>query len=356
MTSVTSKTQWSAENSATDAPMRIGRSRRFSVAPMMDWTDPACRYLLRLISRHTLLYTEMVPAQALWHASPGRFLDGHPAEHPVAVQLGGSEPDQLAYGAALAERWGYDEVNLNVGCPSDRVRSGRFGACLMREPERVGELVAAMGEATDLPVTVKCRIGVDDQDDESALQTFTEAVTDAGAACLIVHARKAWLQGLSPKQNREVPPLRYDRVAALKQVFPSLPIVLNGGLRELDAATGWLDTLDGVMIGREAYHNPWMLAEVDARVFNDPPAAPPEREAVVLAYRDYVAARWHPEIPITRFTRHLSGLFQGLPGARAWRRTLSERGAARGAGPAVIDEALAAWRAAAGADCTQPVS
>jgi tRNA-dihydrouridine synthase A len=225
----------------------------------------------------------------------------------------------------------------------------------MREPRRVGELVAAMREATDLPVTVKCRIGVDDQDDDSALQTFTEAVTEAGVACLIVHARKAWLQGLSPKQNREVPPLRYDRVARLKQAFPALPIVLNGGLRDLDTATGWLETLDGVMIGREAYHNPWMLAEVDARVFSDPPDSPPERESVARAYRDYVAERWHPEIPITRFTRHLSGLFQGLPGARAWRRTLSERGAARGAGPTVIDEALAARRAAAGVARAQSV-
>ncbi|WP_239016200.1 tRNA dihydrouridine(20/20a) synthase DusA [Spiribacter vilamensis] len=326
--------------------MSMAQHRRLSVAPMMDWTDPACRYLLRLISRHTQLYTEMVPAQALWHGHPERFLKGHPAETPVTVQLGGSDPLQLARGAELAEAWGYDEINLNVGCPSDRVQSGRFGACLMREPALVGELVAAMRSATRLPVTVKSRIGVDDYDSYDALCLFTQAVIDGGADALIVHARKAWLQGLSPKQNRDVPPLRYDRVAALKGDFPALPIMLNGGIRDLDTALAWLDTLDGVMIGREAYHNPWLLAEADRRIFGDLSCAAPARDDVVRAYRDYVAEHWQPSMPITRFTRHLSGLFQGLPGARIWRRALSEQGAVRGAGPEVIDQALEARQAA----------
>ncbi len=337
------------DHSALRPALRTTPGRLLSVAPMMDWTDPACRYLLRLITRRTLLYTEMVPAQALWYGRAERFLKGHPAEAPVALQLGGSDPAQLAYGAELAGQWGYDEVNLNVGCPSDRVQSGRFGACLMREPQLVGELVAAMREVTHLPVTVKSRIGVDDQDDYASLQAFVSAIVAAGCDGLTVHARKAWLQGLSPKQNREVPPLRYDRVSALKDDFPELPIVLNGGIRDLDAAVSWLDRLDGVMIGREAYHNPWLLAAADAQVFDEAEARPPEREAVARAYRDYVAQHWRPGVPVTRFTRHLSGLFQGLPGARIWRRALSEGGAVTGAGPEVIDQALAARHQAVGA-------
>ena len=332
----------SRKHNPTALIMSITPDLRLSVAPMMDWTDPACRYLLRLISRHTRLYTEMVPAQALWYGKAERFLAGHPAETPVAVQLGGSDPRQLAHGAALAEQWGYDEVNLNVGCPSDRVQSGRFGACLMREPTLVRELVASMRESTALPVTVKSRIGVDNDDHFDQLCYFTEQVIAGGADALIVHARKAWLQGLSPKQNREVPPLRHETVAALKAVFPDLPVVLNGGILDLNTAAGWLDRLDGVMIGREAYHNPWLLAEADARIFGDGKAPPPDRTAVALAYRDYVAARWHAGIPMTRFTRHLAGLFQGLPGARVWRRALSEEAGRKGAGPEVIEAALAA--------------
>ncbi|MEX0386199.1 tRNA dihydrouridine(20/20a) synthase DusA [Spiribacter onubensis] len=322
--------------------MSITADLRLSVAPMMDWTDPACRYLLRLISRHTRLYTEMVPVQALWYGRAERFLAGHPDESPVAVQLGGSDPEQLAHASALAEQWGYDEVNLNVGCPSSRVQSGRFGACLMREPTLVRELVASMRESTALPVTVKSRIGVDDDDRFDQLCHFTEQIVAGGADVLIVHARKAWLQGLSPKENREVPPLRYETVAALKTAFPDLPIVLNGGIRSLDTAAEWLGPLDGVMIGREAYHNPWLLADADARIFGERDRPPSDRTAVALAYRDYVAARWHGGIPVTRFTRHLAGLFQGLPGARVWRRTLSEAAARKGAGPEVIDAALAA--------------
>lgn len=329
--------------------MRNTPDPRLSVAPMMDWTDPACRYLLRLITRRTLLYTEMVPAQALWHGRAERFLAGHPAEHPVALQLGGSDPAQLAHGAALAQSWGYDEVNLNVGCPSDRVQSGRFGACLMREPALVGELVRAMREATTLPVTVKSRIGVDHDDHYEQLSHFTDTLIRAGADGLIVHARKAWLSGLSPKENREVPPLRYEVVAQLKRDFPMLPIVLNGGIRDLETAEAWGQQLDGVMIGREAYHNPWLLAEADQRIFHDARAPRAvDRATVARQYRDYVAERHVPGVPISRYTRHLVGLYQGLPGAKIWRRALSEGAAKPGAGPAVIDEALAQWEARAG--------
>ncbi len=318
---------------------------RLSVAPMMDWTDPACRYLLRLITRHTRLYTEMVPAQALWHNNPARFLNGDASEHPVALQLGGADAEQLAFGTRLGTQWGYDEINLNVGCPSERVRSGRFGACLMREPALVGELVRAMREETDRPVTVKCRIGVDHDDDYSQLCHFTESVLAAGVSALIVHARKAWLNGLSPKQNREIPPLRHDRVAALKADFPELPVVLNGGIRDLKSCRKWLEALDGVMIGREAYHNPWLLACADRQIFADAGTATPDRVEVAQHYRDYVTRQHRPGVPISRFTRHLSGLFQGLPGARVWRRALSEGAARPGAGPGVIDDALAQWQA-----------
>ena len=320
---------------------------RLAVAPMMDWTDPACRYLLRLISRHTRLYTEMVPAQALWHGRAGRFLAGHPAEAPVALQIGGSDPQQLAHAAALAGQWGYDEVNLNVGCPSDRVQSARFGACLMREPGLVGELVASMREATHLPVTVKSRIGVDEDDSFEQLCHFTERVIAGGADALIVHARKAWLSGLSPRQNREVPPLRHATVAALKAAFADFPVVINGGIRDLQTAADWLETLDGVMIGRAAYHDPWLLAEADARIFQASAQPAPDRVSVARAYRDYVAAHWRAGEPITRYTRHLAGLFQGLPGARAWRRALSEAAGRPDASPALIDAALAARARAA---------
>ncbi len=314
---------------------------RLSVAPMMDWTDPACRYLLRLITRHTLLYTEMVPAQALWHGKAERFLAGHPSEHPVALQLGGSDPKQLAHGAQLGEAWGYDEINLNVGCPSDRVQSGRFGACLMREPALVSELVAAMRASTRLPVTVKCRIGVDEDDRYDQLCQFTEQLMAGGVDGLIVHARKAWLKGLSPKQNREIPPLRYDVVKALKTDFPDLPIVLNGGIKTLASAQEWLECLDGIMIGREAYHNPWVLSGADAAIFEDHSAVSPQRATVARAYRDYVAEHLTPGVPVSRYTRHLVGLYQGLPGGRIWRRALSEGAARRGAGAEIIDQALA---------------
>ena len=317
---------------------------RLSVAPMMDWTDPACRYLLRLISRHTRLYTEMVPAQALWHGRADRFLRHHPSEAPVAVQLGGSDERELAHGAALAEQWGFAEVNLNVGCPSDRVQSGQFGACLMHQPDWVATLVRSMRSACDLPVSVKCRIGVDDNDSYEALCRFTATLIDAGVDALIVHARKAWLSGLSPKQNRDIPPLRYDRVSALKADFPELPIVINGGIQTLAEAGSWLDSLDGVMIGRAAYQNPWLLAQADAEIFNDHAQPRLERIEVARAYQAYVQTQFKTGVPITRYTRHLIGLFQGLPGAKVWRRALSEGGVKNGAGPEVIEQAIAVWQ------------
>lgn len=313
---------------------------RLSVAPMMDWTDSACRYLLRLISQQTRLYTEMVPAQALWHAGAARFLQHHPADRPVALQLGGSDPKHLAHGASLAVAWGYDEVNLNVGCPSDRVQAGRFGACLMREPEYVGDLIEAMRAATDLPITVKSRIGVDELDSYEAFAEFAAIMQQAGAAALIVHARKAWLKGLSPKQNREVPPLRYEYVVAIKKALPTLPIVLNGGIKTVNEALPWLDSLDGIMIGRAAYHDPWILAQADAKVFGCGDHAVPSRRAVAQAYRDYVVETRSPGQPISRFTRHLIGLYQGQPGAKTWRRMLSEGAAHKGAGVEVIDQAI----------------
>ncbi len=312
---------------------------------MMDWTDPACRYLLRLITRHTRLYTEMVPAQALWHGRAERFLDHDSSEHPVAIQLGGSDPAQIAYGTRLAAEWGFDEINLNVGCPSDRVQSGRFGACLMREPKLVGELVRVMRAETDRPVTVKSRIGVDNDDRYDQLCRFTEGVLAAGADALIVHARKAWLQGLSPKENREVPPLRHDVVAALKADFPELAIVLNGGVKDLDTAAAWLDRVDGVMIGREAYHNPWLLAQADTRLFDASAPRASDRLQVARQYQHWVAGQHRTGVPISRYTRHLVGLFQGLPGARVWRRALSEGAARPGAGPDVIEQAIERWQA-----------
>lgn len=334
---------------------RIFKAPLLTVAPMMDWTDPACRYLLRLISRHTGLYTEMVPAQALWHAGAERFLTHHPTENPVALQLGGSDARQLAHGAMLAEEWGYDEVNLNVGCPSDRVQAGRFGACLMREPQLVGDLVGEMRAATALPVTVKSRIGVDELDSFEAFEGFATEMRNAGAAALIVHARKAWLKGLSPKQNREVPPLRYDRVLAIKQALPSLPVVINGGISTLDEAIPWLDRLDGVMIGRAAYHNPWLLADADARVFGAVDKAAPTRQAVARGYRDYVADTRGAGVPISRFTRHLIGLYQGQPGAKSWRRMLSEGAAKKGAGLEVFDRAIE-WMAQLEAEKSEAVT
>lgn len=317
-------------------------SHRFCVAPMMDCTDRHDRYLLRLISRRARLYTEMVTARALIHGDRERLLAFHPAEHALAIQLGGSEPDELARAARWAGQAGYDEVNLNVGCPSDRVQAGRFGACLMAEPALVADCVAAMRAAVDVPVTVKHRIGIDRQDGYDALCRFVETVAAAGCRTFIVHARKAWLQGLSPRENREVPPLRYDRVHRLARDFPALSIVLNGGLTDLDAAAAQLAHVDGVMLGREVYRNPWILAGVDARLFGDRRPPPGSRRAVVEAMLPYVEAELAAGTRLSAITRHMVGLFQGVPGARAWRRTLAERAHRPGAGVEVLRDALAA--------------
>ena len=314
-------------------------AHRFSVAPMMDWTDRHDRFFLRLISSRALLYTEMVTAPAVLHGDRARLLGFDAAEHPVALQLGGSDPAALAEAARIGEDWGYDEINLNCGCPSDRVQSGRFGACLMREPDLVAECVSAMRSAVRIPVTVKSRIGVDDQEPEAVLPNFVERVAAAGCEVFIVHARKAWLQGLSPKENRDVPPLDYGLVHALKQSRPDLTIVLNGGLGTLDEALPHLGTLDGVMLGRAAYQTPWVLSDVDAQVFGAPPSAMTRAE-VIHAMADYAADRMAEGTPLKSITRHMLGLFQGVPGARAWRRHLSENAHRPDASPQVLLDAL----------------
>jgi len=301
------------------------RAIRFSVAPMMDWTDRHCRFFHRLMSRRARLYTEMVTTGAVIHGPRERLLGFDEAEHPIAVQLGGSDPGELAAAARICAEFGYDEINLNVGCPSDRVQDGRFGACLMREPELVGECVAAMKSAVPLPVTVKCRIGVDDQDPEEALDRVASAVVRAGADALIVHARKAWLQGLSPKENRDIPPLDYGRVYRLKAALPDLPIGINGGIRDLEAAKEHLDHVDGVMLGRAAYQEPALLLSVDRELFGE---EPPVRDAfeAMEAFEPYVAARLNEGVRLHQMTRHILGLFNGRPGARAFRRHLATEG------------------------------
>jgi len=302
---------------------------------MLDWTDRHCRYFLRLITRRTLLYTEMVTTGALIHGDRERHLGFDLAEHPLALQLGGSSPADLAACARMAEDRGYDEVNLNVGCPSDRVQNGRFGACLMAEPILVAECVAAMKEAVAVPVTVKTRIGIDHRDSYEDLTGFVAAVTAAGCDALIVHARKAWLQGLSPRENREVPPLRYDVVERLKDDFPALPIAINGRVTTLAQAGALLTRLDGVMIGREAYQNPWVLAGTDRVIFGDS-NPPPSSHGVLEDYIPYVEQNLSAGIPLNAMTRHILGLFQGRPGARAWRRHLSESAHLPGAGIEVL--------------------
>lgn len=306
---------------------------------MLDWTDRHCRFFLRLISRHTLLYTEMVTTGALIHGETARFLRFDPSEHPVALQLGGSDPADMARCARLGADWGYDEININVGCPSDRVQNGRFGACLMAEPETVAACVTAMKEAVSVPVTVKTRIGIDDRDSYGELVEFVGQVAEAGCDALIVHARKAWLSGLSPRENRDVPPLRYAVVEQLKQDFPTLSISLNGGITTLDQALGFLDRLDGVMIGREVYHNPWILAEADRRLFGDDHPLP-TRHQVIDAFIPYVERALAEGVPLTAMSRHLLGLFQGQPGARRWRRYISENAHRPGAGSEVLRAAL----------------
>ncbi|MDX1732741.1 MAG: tRNA dihydrouridine(20/20a) synthase DusA [Halioglobus sp.] len=309
--------------------------RTFCLAPMMDWSDRHCRFFWRLLTRRALLYTEMVTTGALIHGDRERFLHFNAAEHPVALQLGGSDPADLARCAGWAEQWGYDEVNLNCGCPSDRVQSGMFGACLMAQPQRVADCVAAMIEACDIPVTVKHRIGIDDMEHYEELGRFVETVAAAGCEVFIVHARKAWLQGLSPKENREIPPLNYPWVHRLKRDFPHLSIVINGGIRTLDDCEEQLHRVDGVMLGREAYQNPWLLAQVDSRLFgaNDPAGS---RDEVLAALLPYVAEQMAAGCQLNHITRHVLGLYQGVPGARKFRRHLSEHAFRKGAGLDVL--------------------
>lgn len=315
-------------------------SHRVCVAPMLDWTDRHCRYFHRLISDHAYLYTEMVTTGALIHADHHRFLRFNAAENPVAFQLGGSNPRELAYCAKLVEDYGYDEVNLNVGCPSDRVQNGRFGACLMAEPLLVAECVAAMKQSVSIPVTVKSRIGIDNLDSYEELVNFVKTVADAGCETFIVHARKAWLSGLSPKQNRDVPPLRYEVVYQLKQDFPQLEIILNGGITTLEQAEEVLNHVDGVMVGREAYHNPYVLAEVDRRFYNDV-KEPRVRNQILQLLIPYIEQQLAEGVRLNSISRHILGLFHGEPGARGWRRHLSENVCKPGADIKVLAEAVA---------------
>ena len=312
---------------------------RLCVAPMMEWTTSPCRIFHRLLSPHARLYTEMVHANAAIHGDRARLLGFEAMEHPVALQLGGSEPELLAQAARIGEDFGYDEINLNCGCPSERVQSGAFGACLMREPNLVGDCVAAMRAAVGVPVTVKCRIGVDEQDEDADLFRFVETVHRAGCEVFVVHARKAWLQGLSPKENRDVPPLNYERVYQLKRDFPQLTIIINGGIDKVVEVQNHLRHVDGAMLGRVAYHEPYRLAELEQALHATPL---PAREEVIERMRPYIEAHLAAGGKLQHISRHMLGLYQGLPGARRWRRHLSENAHRTDAGIAVIDEALQA--------------
>ncbi len=313
--------------------------KQISVAPMMDWTDRHCRYFHRLIAPHVRLYTEMVTTGALIHGDRRRHLDFSAAEHPVALQLGGSDPSALAECSRIGAGYGYDEINLNCGCPSDRVQSGAFGACLMKEPSVVARCVAAMSSASHVPVTVKCRIGVDDCDNVAFLDAFVRTVAQAGCGTFIIHARKAWLQGLSPRENREVPPLDYDLVYKIKQDLPHLRIVLNGGLKTVEDMKTPMSRLDGVMIGREAYQNPWLLADIEQKIFGA--ATILTRESVARAMIPYMEDQGRASgTPAKSVTRHMLGLFNGLRGGKAWRRTLSEKAHLDMAPAELIEDAL----------------
>lgn len=299
-------------------------SHRFCTAPMMDWSDRHCRFFWRLLSKHARVYTEMVTTGALIHGDRARHLDYSREEHPIALQMGGSNAADLALCAAMAEEWGYDEVNLNCGCPSDRVQNGAFGACLMAEPETVRDGVAAMREACDIPVTVKHRIGIDAMESYDELAAFVGIVASGGCEVFIVHARKAWLHGLSPKQNREVPPLNYAWVYRLKEEFPELSIIINGGIESLDDCDSHLEHVDGVMLGRAAYHNPWLLADVDARYFGDKNPSH-SREHALEELIPYIESHLGSGLRLNQITRHLLGIYQQVPGAKRFRRVLSEQ-------------------------------
>jgi tRNA-dihydrouridine synthase A len=320
---------------------------RFCVAPMMDWTDRHCRFFHRQLSRRARLYTEMVTTAAIIHGDRRQLLGFHPIEHPVALQLGGSDPEELARASEIGLSFGYDEINLNCGCPSDRVQSGRFGACLMAGPELVAACIAAMRGAVrgEVPVTVKCRIGIDEQDSEADLARFIECVAAGGCSAFIVHARKAWLQGLSPKENREIPPLDYDRVHRLKAAFPELTIVINGGIATLDEAAAHLEVVDGVMLGRAAYKSPALLGSFDGGLFGED-CLPPPPHAVLEGMLDYVAAELARGTRLSSITRHMTGLMNGQPGARLFRRLLTEESVKEGAGLDVLRAAIEVARRA----------
>lgn len=319
-------------------------SRKFSTAPMMEWSDRHCRYFWRLMSKEALLYTEMVTSGAIIHGDggPSRFLNFNEEEHPVALQLGGSNPDELAQCAKIAKEFGYDEVNLNVGCPSDRVQNNMIGACLMGHPQLVADCIKSMQDATDIPVTVKHRIGIDDQDSYEELHSFVSTVADSGCETFIVHARKAILQGLSPKENREIPPLKYEVVNQLKQDFPHLEIILNGGLADIGEMKTHLETLDGVMVGREAYHNPGLILAVDEAFYGHPTQLDDlaKRKEIVRSMYPYIEQVLSKGGKLNYVTRHMLGLFNGLPGARKFRRYLSENAYSTSADVAVLEEAL----------------
>jgi len=300
------------------------KNQKFTVSvPMMDWTDRHCRWFHRQLTRQALLYTEMVTANAIIHGDRNYLIGFDRAEHPVALQIGGSEPDRLAQASKIGEEFGYDEININIGCPSDRVQSGRFGACLMAEPDLVADSYSAMAAAVKIPVTVKCRLGIDDQDLEETLPEFIEKVSAAGCKHFIIHARKAWLKGLSPKENRDVPPLDYGFVQAMKEHYPQLDIVLNGGLKTIGQAKAASQTLNGVMFGRAAYNDPWILTEVDSSFYQQPPQSL-TRDDMIKPLIDYTQAREHYDRTTKALIRHIMGLYAGQPGARLWRRTLSE--------------------------------
>lgn len=320
---------------------RYVASLRLSVAPMMDWTDRHCRVFHRILAPGARLYTEMVHANAVIHGDRERLLGFDRCEHPLALQLGGSEPAALAAAARIAADWGYDEINLNCGCPSDRVQAGRFGACLMREPELVGDCVAAMVAAVDIPVTVKCRLGVDEDNEYDRFAGFVDRQVQAGAAMVVVHARNAWLQGLSPKENREIPPLRYDWAYRLKRERPDLPVALNGGIASVEAAQAHLQHVDGVMLGRAAYHDPYVLHALEAAQTG---AAVRTREELLLQMRPYVEARLADGLSLKHISKHLLGLFHAQPGGRAFRQVLSEGAHRPGADWGLIEQALQVTR------------
>lgn len=316
-------------------------SRRFCVAPMLDWTDRHQRYLMRLLSRHAVLYTEMVTTGALIHGDRQRYLQYNEAEHPLALQLGGSDAQAMTECAKMAEDAGYDEVNINVGCPSDRVQNGAFGACLMADANLVAENVAAMQNAVDIPVTVKNRISIDEMDEYKTLHDFLDVVSKAGCRTFIIHARKAWLKGLSPKQNRDVPPLNYELVHQMKQEFPHLEIIINGGIKNLQSSMEHLQYVDGVMMGREAYHNPMIMADVDRLIYNDANAIPLSASDVLNEYTEYMQQQLNQGVYLKHMSRHLLGLFNGKPGAKGWRRYISENAYKKDAGIEVIHQAAA---------------